>query len=122
MQDLIAQIAQKLGVAPDKAEQAVGIMLSLVRSQGDNDKVAALFEKLPGAAELADRHGSGGGGGLMGMLGGPMAALGQFNSAGLSLDQVKSVGTSVLDHARAEAGDDLVRDVTDSIPGLSSFV
>ena len=57
MQELIDRIVEKTGLAPEKAERAAGIMLSLVKSQGDKNKVEQLFNALPGAADLADRHG-----------------------------------------------------------------
>ncbi len=129
MQDLIAQVAGKLGVDEVLAEKVIGIILSLVQNQGDQSKVAALFEKLPGAAELAAAHGGDGakGGGLMGMLGGgmmggPLAAVAKLQSAGLNMDQIKTVGTEVLGYAKQEAGEDLVRDVAGSIPGLGSYI
>ncbi|MGI9462311.1 MAG: DUF2267 domain-containing protein, partial [Aestuariivirgaceae bacterium] len=104
-------------------------LLSLVRSHGDQNKVGELFDKIPGADDLADRYGSeeGRSGGLFGMLGGglmgaPLAALAKLQSAGLDMPQIKLLGKTVLDHARENAGEDLVRDVTASIPGLNSYL
>ncbi|MGE4245833.1 MAG: DUF2267 domain-containing protein [Parvibaculaceae bacterium] len=129
MEELIATVAAKTGLPSGKAEQGVGIVLSLVRNQGDAAKVEALFEKLPGAAELAAKWGGDGarGGGLLGMLGGglmggPLVAVGKLQAAGLSMDQIRALGSQVLDHAKREAGDDLVRQVAGSIPGLSGYL
>lgn len=129
MQELVAEIAAKTGLEPEKAERAVGIVLSLVRSQGDQAHVEELFEKLPGADALAAKWGGDGakGGGLLGMLGGglmggPLAAIGKLQAAGLSMDQIRALGRQVLDHARLKAGDDLVRRVAGSIPGLSGYL
>lgn len=129
MHDLITRITDKTGLDAATAEKACGIMLSLVRSQGDRNKVAQLFEALPGASDLADRHGSDGakGGGLLGMLGGglmggPLAAVTKLQSAGLSMDQIKTLGKETLGYARERAGEDLVRDVANSIPGISSYL
>ena len=129
MRDLIDNISGATGLAPAKAEQALGIMLNHLRNQGDRTKVAALFAKLPGAAELAEGAGGDGAakGGLLGLLGGglmggPLAAISKLTAAGLTTEQIKQVGTMTLDYAKAKAGPDLVREVAGSIPGLSGFV
>ncbi len=129
MQDLIGKVATATGLDAAKAEKALGIMLSLVKTQGDQSKVEELFGKLPGATELAAKHGGDGAskGGLLGMLGGglmggPLAAITKLQSAGLSMAQIKTLGTVTLDHAKDKAGPDLVRQVAGSIPGLSGYV
>jgi hypothetical protein len=111
------------------AEKATGIMLSLVRNQGDKSKVEDLFAALPGAAELADKYGGDGarGGGLMGMLGGglmggPLAAVSKLQAAGLNMDQVKVLGKETLNYAKENAGEDLVKQVANSIPGISGYL
>jgi hypothetical protein len=124
MQDLIARIATVTKLDAARAEKALGIMLSLVRTQGNQQKVAELFAKLPGAAKLADAHGSSGllgklGGGL---IGGPLVAVGKLQAAGLSMDQIKLLGAETLSYAKEKAGEKLVKDVAGSIPGLSGYV
>ena len=129
MQDLIQQIAENLDIDEVIAERALGILLSLVRSHGNQNKVGELFDKLPGAADLADVHGSEGdkGGGLFGRLGGglmgaPLAAVAKLQTAGLDMPQIKALGQTVMDHAKDNAGEELVSDVASSIPGLSSYL
>ena len=129
MQDLIDSIVAATGLDAARAEKALGIMLSLVKTQGNQAKVGELFAKLPGAAELAARHGGDGAGrgGLLGMLGGglmggPLAAISKLSAAGLSMDQIKMLGTLTLDYAKDKAGADLVKDVAGSIPGLSGYL
>lgn len=123
MQELIARIVTKTGLDPKRAEKALGIMLSLVKTQGNQQKVGELFAKLPGADELARQYGSGSrGGGLLGMLGGPLAAVGKLQAAGLTMEQIKQLGTETLAYAKEVAGDDLVKQVASSIPGLGSYV
>lgn len=126
MQDLIARISTAAKLDPARAEKALGIMLSLVRTQGNQQKVAELFAKLPGAGALADAHG-GGGGGLLGrlgggLMGGPLIAVGKLQATGLSMDQIKLLGAETLAYAKEKAGDRLVKDVAGSIPGLSGYV
>ena len=127
MQDLITRIAVATGLDSARAEKALGIMLSLVRTQGDQQKVAELFDKLPGAAELADAHGGEVQGRLLGMLGGglmggPLAAIGKLQAAGLSMDQIKLWAPRRSSYAKEKAGEKLVKDVAGSIPGLSGYV
>ena len=129
MQDLIERIVAATGLDAMRAEKALGIMLSLVKTQGNQAKVGELFAKLPGAAELASRHGGDGAGkgGLLGMLGGglmggPLAAISKLSAAGLSMEQIKQLGTVTLDYAKEKAGADLVKDVAGSIPGLGGYV
>lgn len=131
MQDLIANITEVSGLPTAKAEKAVGILLGLVKTQGNQARVGELFAKLPGAdALVADHAGDGaghGGTGLVGMLaggmmGGPLAAITKLSAAGLSMVQIKQVASLTLDHAKSTAGKQLVREVASAIPGLSGFV
>ena len=131
MQDLIERIVTATGLSEDKAMRALGIVLTLLQTQGNQNKVGELFDKLPGAAELAKQYGTDGagkgGGGLLGMLaggmmGGPLAAISKLSAVGLSMDQIKALGTTTLDYAKEKAGAQLVKDVAGSIPGLSGYV
>jgi hypothetical protein len=131
MQDLIGRIVTATGLPEDKATKALGIVLNLIQTQGNQNKVQELFDKLSGAAEIARQQGGDGagrgGGGLLGMLaggmmGGPLAAVSKLTSAGLSMDQIKALGTTTLDYAKEKAGPQLVKDVAGSIPGLSGYV
>jgi hypothetical protein len=129
MQDLIGQISTKTGLDATKAERALGILLSLVKTQGDRTKTPELFAALPGAEALALKYGGDGAakGGLLGMLGGgamggPLAAIAKFHAAGLNMDQIKILGTETLDYAKRKAGSDLVKQAVGAIPGLSGYV
>ncbi len=129
MQELISRIVTKTGLQPERAEKALGIMLSLVKTQGNQQKVGELFALLPGADELARRHGGDGsrGGGLLGLLGGglmggPLAAISKLQAAGLNMEQIKALGAETLSYAKEVAGEDLVKQVAGSIPGLGSYV
>jgi hypothetical protein len=125
MHELIDQVTAATGLDEGRAEKAVGIVLSLIRKEGDRDKVDVLFARLPGAETLAERHGQATGGGLAGLLGafsGPLAAVGKLQAAGLSMDQINVLGRELLAFAREKAGEPLVNDVASSIPGLSRYL
>ena len=51
-----------------------------------------------------------------------MGALNKMTEAGLSMEQVQTVGKEVLAYSREHAGEDLVGEVVGAIPGLSQFV
>ena len=134
MEELIANIASKMGISEELSKKAVSMVLSLVRQQGDDSLVGQLFDKMPGAADLADEGTSTlesgkGGGGLMGMVGGMlgggagqvMSAVSLLQSDGLDTDQIKKLGREVLNHAKEQGGDDLVGQITSSIPGLENL-
>jgi hypothetical protein len=123
MQELIRKLTSVADVDEEKAEKALGIILSLIRSQGDQKKVDALFARLPGASELAARHKKSAGGGLLSKLGGgPLVAVTKLQAQGLSMTQIKSLGAEVLRYAKKRAGDKLVKDAAGSIPGLSGYL
>lgn len=123
MQDLIERIGAATGLGPAQAEKALGITLSLLRTEGDSAKVEQLFAKLPGADALAERHGKSAKSGFLGgLLGGPMAAIGKLKSAGLSMEQIKQLGQVTLDYAKEKAGAKLVKEAAGSIPGLGGYV
>jgi hypothetical protein len=127
MQDLIGRIAEVTGVDRAKAETGLSIILSLIRSHGEPQKVASLFGKLPGADSLATRQAGTRSGGLLGklgggLMGGPLVAVSQLQAAGFSMAQIRSLGSEVLAYAREKAGDRLVREAAGSIPGLSGYL
>ena len=131
LQELIDRIVAAAGVPPEKAAKALGIILNLIQTQGNQNKVGELMDKLPGARALVEQHGGDGaghgGGGLLGMLaggmmGGPLAAISKLSAAGLSMDQIKALGTTTLDYAKEKAGPELVKEVAGAIPGLSGYV
>lgn len=125
MDELIDLIATRIGIDRQTAEKATGIVLGLVKQSGDADKVQQMFAALPGANELAEKYGGKPGGGLFGALtslAGPMAAMAKLKAAGLDSTQSKDLGETLLGYAKEKCGEPLVRDVAQSIPGLSAFV
>lgn len=123
MQELINGIVAETGLPPGKVEAALGVIYNLIKTQGNPNRVQELFQKLPGAEELMAAH-AGRLTGLLagGMMGGPLAAISKLQSLGLSTTEMKQVGTAALAHARAKAGDDLVRQCASNIPGVGGFL
>ncbi len=123
MDELIARLVANVGVEQDAAEKAVGIIFEFLLKEGPPDKVQALIDRLPGAAELMEaQEGVDASGGGMFALGGIMGAGTKMMAAGLSMDQVQGVARETLTYAREQAGEDAVGEIVAAIPGLSQFV
>ena len=124
MDQLIAAIAEKVGIDEDLAKKAVGIILNFLNKDGPRDLVDQVLRAMPGAAELIDAEG-GADSGLMGGLVGSMGAMGaltQLTSAGLDMGQVSAVTREVIAYAKQHAGEDVVDEIVGSIPGLSQVI
>ena len=75
MNEIVTQIADRVGIAPDLAEKALGMMLGFLQREAADGPVAKMIEAIPGGADLvAQFNGAGAGGG--GLLGGLMSSLG----------------------------------------------
>jgi hypothetical protein len=130
MQELINNIAAKVGLEPAVAEKAVGMIIGFLQKNGPEGAVNAMMENMPGAAELAAQHAQaeGGGGllgGLMGMMGGggSVMALGQqLMSQGVSMGQIGDLSKEVFAYAKDQVGEEKMGEIVSSIPGLSQFV
>ena len=132
MNEVIDQIATKAGIAPDLAEKAVGMILSFLQREAPDGPVTKMIESFPGATELVAQyggdHGSGGGGLLGGLLsavgaGGGIMGLGQqLMSTGLGMGDITSLAKETVATARQYAGNEVVDEVVNSVPGLSQFV
>lgn len=138
MHPLIERVTGSLGLSPEVAEQAIGMILKFIREQGPDGPAASLLSAIPGAEGLigsagdsGDNNGDSGGGllgGLMGAAsaftgGGGALALGQkLMGLDLSMGQARGVADETLTYAREEAGDGVVDQVLDGIPGLKQLL
>jgi len=123
MDELVARLVAKVGIDQATAERAIGIIFEFLLKEGPPDKVQALIDRLPGAAELMEAQegvdASGGGGFAMG---GIMGAGTKLMTAGLSMGQVQAVTRETIAFARETAGDDAIGEIVGAIPGLSQFI
>jgi hypothetical protein len=129
MSEIATQVAEKVGISPDLAEKAVGMMLGFLQREADDGPVAKMIESIPGATDLVARfNGEGTGGG--GLLGGLMSAIGgggimglgqQLMSEGLGMGEISALAKETIAIARQYAGDEVVDNVIASVPGLSQF-
>ena len=131
IETFVDEIARRSKIDPAAAETAVGTILSVIQQEGNSSKVAELFNGLPAAADLAQKHpvvaGSGGGvGGALSSLAGKyigadagvmVAALAQIEQTGLSLQQIKNVGGGLLSYLE-DANPTLAKEILDKLPSL----
>ncbi len=133
MNELVTQIADKVGIEPALAEKALGMMLGFLQREADDGPVARMIEAIPGGADLVARFngeavGSGGGGllgSLMGALGGGGGIMGlgqQLMSEGLGMSEIGALAKETIAVAKQYAGDEVVDQVVASVPGLSQFI
>ena len=128
MDELIERITGNVGIEPHVANQAVGMMLGFLKSEGPEDKVATMMDALPDASSLIETDDSSAGGGILGaamsaMGGGGVMGLGQqLMGLGLGMGEISGVAKETVSFAKEKAGDDVIDDIVGSIPGLSQFV
>jgi hypothetical protein len=131
MNELVSRVSESVGISPDLAEKAIGMMLGFLQREADDGAVAQMIEAIPGATDLVARfngEGAGSGGGLLGGLmaslgGGGVMALGQqLMSQGLGMGEITSLAKETMAVAREHAGDEVVDKVIASVPGLGQFV
>jgi hypothetical protein len=131
MNEMITRVAEAAGLDAATAEKAIGMVLNFLQQHAPEGAVAQLMAVIPGAQDMLNNAApSEGGGGLMGMLGGLMGgstggvmALGQqLMSEGLSMEQIKALGSELFSHGREQAGEDVMGEITASVPGLNQFV
>ncbi|QWW68716.1 hypothetical protein [Rhizobium sp. WYJ-E13] len=131
MNEIVTEIANRVGISPELAEKALGMMLGFLQREAADGPVAEMIEKIPGATELVARfngEGSSNGGGLLGGLmsalgGGGIMGLGQqLMSEGLGMSEITSLAKETIAIAKEHAGEEVVDQVVASVPGLSQFV
>ena len=128
IQQVIDAIAAKAGIEPAAAERAAGTILSVIQQEVDPQVAVSLFEKLPGASELAAANAVNASSGgylssiatsVLGNKAGVLAAgLAQLEASGLTLAQIENVATNILAYVKTNAGGDIGREVAEALPGL----
>lgn len=127
MEELIGRLTTAAGIDADTARKAVGIILGFLRKEAPGEAVESMIAGAPGA-ETAIADSGGGGGGMLGAIGGMMggggvmALGGRLMSAGLSMDQMQTVGRELFAYGREKAGEDRMGEIIGQVPGLSQFV
>lgn len=118
MDELIEQLAAKVGVDKAVAEKAVGIILDFLRTEGPAETVQELVNKIPGAeATIAASGGFKGG-----FLGGGLMALGgKLMGLGLGMGEIQGVARELFKYGRDRIGADKIDAIIAGTSGLSQF-
>ena len=135
MDNLIARVATAANIPPEIARKAVALIGDFIQREAPEEAVRDLFDKATEfPAIIASSTSTGGEGmgvglkGLMGvsagaMGGGGLMALGaELMGLGLGMEQIQTVGKEVFAYAREVAGEQVVGEISASIPGLSQFI
>lgn len=120
MDELVEQLAAKAGIDRAVAEKTVGIILGFLRNEGPSDKVQALIDMIPGAESAVQASSKGGG--LGGLMGGGLMALGtRLMGLGLGMGQIQNVARELFKFGRDRIGADQMGEIISGTPGLSQF-
>ncbi len=135
MENLIARVATAANTTPQTAREAVALIVDFLKREAPEDAMETLMAKAPALGAIAATLHGGGGEGLGGVLkglmgtgsgamggGGLMALGGDLMGLGLGMDQIQAAGKEVFAYARDAGGDELMGEITASIPGLSQFI
>lgn len=139
MDELIAQLTQKLGIDESVAGAATGKAMAMVKEHAGDDLFGQLSSMIPGASEAAtagaeEAPPSEGGGGMLGKLAGMASgALGgsaggglelgaALSSAGLESDQIGGFAKMVIDFIRDKAGDEILDQILAKFPMLKALI
>ena len=136
IEQLVSQIATKVGIPESMARQGVGVVMGMLKKDGDPGAVGKLFGQIPGAEALATEYegagakATGGVGGLIGKVGGmlggsagsKMSALAAFQQTGLTPEQGKAMIPVAKDFLAEHADEATVRSALASVPALKGFV
>lgn len=120
MEELSEQLAVKVGIDKAIAEKTIGIILGFLRNEGPQDQVKALIDNIPGAEAAIQSSNTGGG--LGGLMGGGLMALGRkLMGLGLGMGEIQSVARELFKFGRDKIGADQMGEIISGTPGLSQF-
>ncbi|WP_022720075.1 hypothetical protein [Rhodopseudomonas sp. B29] len=121
MEELVARLADKVGLDPSVAEKTVGIVLEFLRNEGPAEPVQQLIETIPGA-EAAIQAAAGSRGGLARLMGGGVMAMGsRLMGLGLGIGEIQNVARELFRFGRDKIGADQMGAIIAGTPGLRQF-
>lgn len=137
IEELITRCADRTGLTEGQSRLGLSAALALIEKHAEPDKVSALMTAIPGSAELAqegtaitDNKPRGLIGGLMSKTGGAggaamadaMALNQRLSKEGIMLSDMQAILPIAMEFVREKTGQDMLRDVLGSIPGLGPLM
>jgi len=141
MDEILRQLAERLGIQTDQAEVGAGALLNLIREHAPGLDFEQLLRAVPEAstwmgtaASAAQGGGPAAGGGLLGEIGGLIGSLtgnatggmgGLFSAlahSGLSPDKLGQLVPELLSLLQQRGGSDLVQKLVSAVPLLRDFL
>ena len=140
MDELIAQLTEKLGIDASVANDATGKAMSLLKEHAGDDLFAKISSAIPGAGDAASQAvqqsatAAGDGGSMFSKIAGmASSALGgsgggglelgaALASSGLDTGQISGLVGTVIEFIREKAGDEVVDQILAKVPMLQSLL
>jgi hypothetical protein len=140
IEDLIQQLADKIGIDESVAKMATGKTMAMVKSVGGDDLFAKISDAIPGAAQLADTESAPdapqaeSGGGLLGTLTGlassvlggsageAMGLTSALNDAGIGMDKMSGFVSTIIEFIKDKAGEEVTDQLLSKVPMLKSIL
>jgi len=135
--ELIERCADKVGLTEAQSRLGLAAALALIQKHADPDKVTGLMAAVPGSEDLAregtaitDNKPRGLVGGLLGRTGGAggaamadaMALNKRLSQEGIMLSDMQAILPIAMDFVHEKTGQDRLREVLSSIPGLGPLM
>lgn len=131
MEELIKQVTSRFGVSESDAQQAVSMVMSLLKKQGNDDLFGKIAAAIPGADQAADsapapEENAGLLGKVAGMFGGNAgqgaALVSALSKTGLKADQLSGFGELVINFIKQKAGPQVVDQLVGQVPMLKALL
>lgn len=120
MDELIDRLTTKVGLDKAVSEKTAGLMLGFLRKEGPTSQVEALIAAIPGAERVIAANASTGG--LSGLMGGGLMALGtKLMALGLGMQQIQAIARELFTFGRDRIGADRMGEIVAATPGLRQF-
>lgn len=137
IEELITRCAERTGLSQAQSRLGLSAALSLIQKHAEPGKVSELMAAIPGSLELGQEGSAitenkprGLMGGLMSKAGGTggaamadaMALNQRLTREGIMLSDMQAILPVAVEWGREKIGNDLLRDVLASIPGLGPLM
>ena len=135
MENLIARVATAAHTTPEIARQALALVLDFLVREAPEEAMETLLNSSPTMKAIVASSTHIGGEGMVpfvkGLMGAGPGAMGgggltelreKLMELGLSMDQIHAMSKLMFERMRAVAGDDIVSEILEALPGLTQVI